>query len=378
MLPTKPLHVGLNLVFLVPGETGGMEVYARELIRRLAARNDLRLTAFVNREASGGDWGEGVREVAVPVRARRRLEWVIGEQRHLPRLAREAGCDLVHSLASTGPLRGPFVRVATIHDLNYKLVPEAHFGVRRLGMGLLVPASARRSHRIIVDARATGADLEQHLGVPRDKIDVVPLGVSQEPPADPTPEARLRSQLGLGERPILLSVSAKRPHKNLIRLLEAHALLDGAARPVLVVPGYPTQHEEELVARARSLGTLEHVRFPHWVDQGDLEGLYEAATAFAFPSLHEGFGLPVLEAMRRGVPVACSDRSTLPEVAGTAALLFDPEDGNAIHRALERLLADEPLRERLRVDGRERAARFTWEATAAGTADVYRRAMGLR
>jgi len=373
------MHVGLNLVFLVPGETGGMETYARELIPRLARLDGLDLTAFINTETAAtgeGPWFD-IPNRTVPVKARNRVQWVRGEQQHLPRMAAQAGCELVHSLASTSPLTGRFRRVTTIHDLNYKLVPEAHFGVLRLGMGVLVPASARRSHRIVVDARATAADLERHLGVPPSKIDVVPLGVSAEPLATPTPESRLREKLELGELPILLSVSAKRPHKNLVRLLEAHAQLDSASRPVLVIPGYSTPHEQELIDRAHALGTAAQVRLPAWVSGNDLEGLYAAAAGFAFPSLHEGFGLPVLEAMRRGVPVACSDRSTLPEVAGDAALLFDPTDVASLRAALERLLHDSGLRARLREAGRARASLFSWDVTATATAAVYRRTLAL-
>ena len=371
------MRVGLNLVFLVPGETGGMEVYARELIPRLAAIDGVEPIAFVNREAGEGEPGpwHDIPHETVPVRARNRFEWVRGEQQHLPAMASRAGCDVVHSLASTAPLRGGFVRVTTIHDLNYKLVPDAHFGLLRLGMGVLVPAAARRSHRIVVDARSTADDVERHLGIAAEKIDVVPLGVGQEPIVVPTPERELRERLRLGDRPILLSVSAKRPHKNLMRLLEAHAQIEQATRPMLVLPGYSTPHETELIARAASLGSADHVRFPHWVDQPDLEGLYAAAVAFVFPSLYEGFGLPVLEAMRRGVPVACSNRSTLPEVAGDAALLFDPEDDEAIHSALIRLLADGELRKRLRAAGPARAALFDWDATATATAESYKRAL---
>jgi glycosyltransferase involved in cell wall biosynthesis len=371
------MHVGLNLVYLVPGETGGMEVYARELIPRLAAIAGLRVTAFVNREAAEGEhgpWHDVAHEV-VPVRARNRVEWVRGEQQHLPRMAACAGCDVVHSLASTAPLRGRFVRVTTIHDLNYRMVPEAHFGLLRLGMGVLVPAAARRSQRIVVDASSTVDDVVRHLHVAREKVDVVPLGVGQEPTAAATAERELRERFDLGERPVLLSASAKRPHKNLIRLLDAHARIDAAKRPMLVLPGYSTPHEAELIAHAARLGTSDHVRFPSWVDQPDLEGLYALATAFVFPSLYEGFGFPVLEAMRRGVPVACSNRSTLPEVAGDAALLFDPEDGEAIHAALVRLLGDGELRARLRSAGPVQAARFNWDATATATAAVYERAL---
>jgi glycosyltransferase involved in cell wall biosynthesis len=369
------IHVALNLVYLVPGEIGGMETYARELLPRLAARDDVRVTALINREAlaAGGPWLD-VPNVLIPVHARSRIEWVRGEQQYVPRAAARAGADLVHSLASTAPLHGSVRRITTIHDLNYKLVPEAHFGVRGLGMRVLVPASARRSQRIIVDAESTRRDLVEHLGVPAGKVDVVPLGASPAAAATPSESGDLRARLGLGGRRVLLSASAKRPHKNLARLLRALAAIDAERRPLLVIPGYPTAHEAELRELAGELAIAGDVVFPAWVSDADLEGLYADADAVVFPSLYEGFGLPVLEAMQRGVPVATSDRSSLPEVAGGAALLFDPEDTDAIRAAIERLLDDAALRERLRAAGRERAAAFTWERTAELTAAAYERA----
>ena len=374
------MRVGLNLVFLVPGETGGMETYARELVPRLAARDDLDLVAFVNEEAAAagdGPWGDVVPMEVVPVRARSRAQWVRGEQQHLPALAARAGVDVLHSLASTAPLRGPFTRVTTIHDLNFKLVPGTHFGLLGLGMGVLVPAAARRSHRIVVDASSTRDDLVRHLGTDPAKVDVVPLAAAP-PSARPRPEAELRRELGLGDRAVVLSASARRPHKNVARLLDALAGLPPAERPVLVVPGYPTSYEADLRARAAAVGVEGDVVWPAWVSGEDLEGLYALATCVVFPSLHEGFGLPVLEALQRGVPVACSDRSSLPEVAGDAALLFDPEDVGAIRTALERLLRDGDLRADLARRGREQAARFSWERTAELTAASYARARSQR
>jgi glycosyltransferase involved in cell wall biosynthesis len=311
----------------------------------------------------------------VPVRASNRLEWVRGEQQHVPRLAAREGCVLIHSLASTAPLRSRARRVTTIHDLNYKLVPEAHFGIRGLGMRVLVPAAVRRSHRIVVDAASTRDDLVRHLRTPAAKIDVVPLGVTERAPVAPTPAAQLRARFGLGQRAVLLSVSAKRPHKNLERLLEAVAGIPPERRPALVLPGYPTPHEAELRARAAALGLDSTVVFPAWLPAQDLEGLYLMADAFVFPSLYEGFGLPVLEAMARGVPVAASRRSSLPEVAGAAALLFDPEDVVEMRTAIERLLGDLAERERLRAAGFERVRGFSWERTAELTLASYERAL---
>ena len=146
---------------------------------------------------------------------------------------------------------------------------------------------------------------------------------------------------------------------------------------MLVLPGYPTWHEAELRARAAELGVAQDVRLLGWLDAGELEGLWQVARAFVYPSLYEGFGLPVLEAMARGVPVASSSAASLPEVAGDAALLFDPHDERAIASAIERLVTDRGEAERLRVAGRERAAMFTWERSARLTLETYARTLGL-
>ncbi|MEA2479170.1 MAG: hypothetical protein QOJ07_1092, partial [Thermoleophilaceae bacterium] len=318
------MHVGLNLVYLVPGEIGGMETYARELIPRLVSeRPDLKLTAFVNREAAkagGGPWGELIPAVTIPVRATNRIEWVRGEQQLLPVAARRAGVDLVHSLATTAPAWGAFRRVATIHDLIYKRYPEAHLGLRTLGMRALVPLAVRSSHRVIAISQSTRNDLRELFGTPAGKIDVVPHGTGATPAGEPAPEAELRARHALGERRVLLSASAKLPVKNLKRLIDALALIPPGRRPVLVLPGYPTPYEAELREHGRAAGVDADIRWLGWVADAELEGLYAIAGCFVFPSLYEGFGFPVLEAMRRGVPVACSDRASLPEIAGDAAL----------------------------------------------------------
>jgi len=311
----------------------------------------------------------------VPVRARRRVEWVRGEQTLLPSLAARSGVDLVHSLASTAPVWGRFRRVVTIHDLAYRIVPEAHLGVAGLGMRVLVPGAAHRAHRIITDSDSTRADLLRFHRLDARRIDTVPLGVRVAAHRDVAPAADLRARLRLGDRAVLLSVSAQRPHKNLARLIEAVALLAPAQRPVLVVAGYETAYGAELRERAAALGVTDDVRIPGWLADRDLEGLYALAAAVACPSLYEGFGLPVLEAMARDVPVLTSDRGSLPEVAGDAALTVDPLDARAIAEGIGRLLTDTRLAGELRMKGRERVKRFTWAATAAGTLAAYERTL---
>ena len=370
------MRVGLNLVYLVPGETGGMETYARELIPALrGAAPGLELVAFVNREtASGppGPWHEHCDCVPVPVNARRRIEWVKGEQANLPRLAR-GRVDLVHSLASTAPWWGRFRRVTTIHDLIYRHESSAHFGLNALGMRALIPLAARRSDRVIAVSQTTGRDVAAHLPVDEARIDVVPNGVrpSTRKPGDP---AALRERMSAAGRPLVLSPSAKRPHKNLARLLDAIAALP-APRPLLVLPGYPTPYESELRRQTAELGLLDDVRFEGWLEEERMEELYAAADLVVLPSLHEGFGLPVLEAMVRGIPVACSGRGALAEVAGDAAVTFDPERTEEIAAAIARVLGDSDLAARLRSAGRGRAAAFSWERTARLTVQSYERAL---
>jgi glycosyltransferase involved in cell wall biosynthesis len=372
------MHVGLNLVFLTPGEQGGMETYARELIPELvAAAPEHRFTCFVNRDAATADgpWRGLTGSVIVPVSARSRVQWVRGEQLLLSPLARRAGVDLLHSFASTAPAWGPFHRVVTIHDLIYRTLPEAHPGIRALGMRVLVPLAAHRSHRVIADSEATAADVRRYLHVAPDRVDVVALGIGTGAQTTALPESDVRMMIGAGTRPIVVSVSAKLAHKNLLRLIGALAAIPGAERPLLVLPGYATPHEAQLRERASTLGVSGDVCFLGWVSARELEGLYAVASAIVLPTLAEGFGLPVLEAMARGVPVACSDLPVLREVAGDDALFFDPRSEAAIAQAITRVLGDPDLALGLRTAGPARAARFSWRRAAEQTLAVYERAV---
>ncbi len=365
-------RVGLNLLYLAPGNTGGMETYARALVPRLpAAWPQARFTVFAGCELAAEwrrhPWHRAVGLVEVPVSASTRVRRAVAEQTLLAGALARHRVDLVHSLASTTPLLVRARTVVTVHDLIYKRFPDAHAGLLARGVALLVPLAARRADRVITESWATAEDLGRFLGVPAEKVDVVPGGPGADLAAAPTPETELRERLGLPAGPLVLSPSAHRPHKNLERLIEAMRSVDAT----LVLPGYATPFDAEL--RERADGT--RVVLTGWLSDADLEGLYRLATCLAFPSLAEGFGLPVLEAMRRGLPVACADATSLPEVAGDAALLFDPLETGAIAGALRRLIGDEGLRHDLAARGRERAERFSWEKAAEETVASYRSAL---
>lgn len=378
---TRPqaLRLGINLLYLVPGETGGTEVYARELVPQLAAlRPGEPISLFACEELAEelrtNPWCEEQRLVALPVPGRTRARRVAGEQTLLPLAVSRSGVDVLHSLATTAPAVLTAKNVVTIHDLIYKHFPETHSGLLGRGMSMLVPLSARRATRIVASAEAVRDDMVRFLGTPPEKIDVVYHGAGAEPTATPTEERELRARLQLGRSPIVFSPSAKRAHKNLGRLIDAFARVDGDPAPVLVIPGYATGLEEDLVGRARAAGVEDRVRFTGWLSQEDLEGIYRAAEFMAFPSLAEGFGFPVVEAMRRGTPVLTSNVPTLAEVSAGAALTVDPLSVDDLAAAMNRLIADPALRADLVERGRVRAAELSWERCAELTMATYRRA----
>jgi glycosyltransferase involved in cell wall biosynthesis len=367
------VHVAYNLLHLVPGETGGAEVYARRLLPALRkAEPGLGMTLFLGGLAAREDWGDDVEVVALRFDPRSRVRRVLAEQTLLPAAVRRAAPDLLHNVFNTAPGATPLPQVTTIHDLVYKRHPETH-GLLAKGVEILVPLAARRSERVITDSDASKSDLVRFLDLAADRIDVAPLGPGLPGDANGPPPVELRRRLELGDEPIVLSVLAKKPHKNAVRLIEAFARVPEG---VLLIPGYSTGYERELEEQVDAAGLGERVRLLGWVDDALLDGLYRAADCFVFPSLAEGFGLPVLEAMIRGAPVACSNTTSLPEVTGDAALLFDPLDVEAIAVSIRRVLEDLELAGRLRAAGRQRARRFTWEETARQTLASYRKALG--
>jgi glycosyltransferase involved in cell wall biosynthesis len=374
-------RVALNLLHLVPRETGGGELYARRLIPALLeARPGIELTLFASHEAVGSlaaePWAGDVRIVHVHVTGRSRPRRVLAEQTLLPSAVRRVQPQLLHNLFTTAPVFPGVPQVTTILDVIYKRFPETHHGVFSRGLALLVPLAAIRSRRVLTLSEAARDDIVRFLHVDRAKVDVAHLGPGRTDGVVPRPPDEVRRELDLGDDPVALTVSAKRPHKNIPRLLEALALIPAERRPLLVVPGYHTAFEDDLRQRARELGVLERVRFTGWVDDATLEGLYDLAALFVFPSLAEGFGLPVLEAMLRGTPVACSDTTSLPELTGEdGALLFDPESTEEIAAAMDKLLTDPELRERLVAAGRARSEPFDWDATARATLASYDRAL---
>jgi glycosyltransferase involved in cell wall biosynthesis len=307
-----------------------------------------RITAFVGttvpRDILEAPWADEVDWVKFPVPPVGAVRQLGVQFAAMPAIALRRRLDVVHGLANLVPPLAPRVAtVATLLDVTWIHYPTTMERRATRGMKVLAPMCARAADRVIAISHAAKTDITRTLSLDPAKVDVTPLGIRLEPPARRLPEDEVRRRFELGDGPVVLCVAQKRVHKNLAALVQAVAeVRDPAVR--LVLPGSPTPYEQELRSLAAGLGVDDRVRFPAWIDDDDLEGLYGIASCFVLPSLAEGFGLPVLEAMRRDVPVACSNVSSLPEVAADAALLFDPHDVGAIARGIKALVTDEELR----------------------------------
>ncbi|MBU0608938.1 MAG: glycosyltransferase family 4 protein [Armatimonadetes bacterium] len=291
----------------------------------------------------------------------------------LPRRLRADGADVFAAPYLVPPL-SPCPTVVTIHDLAYRLLPELYPPQRsRLRSGLIT-LSARRARAVITDSESSRRDLLRLMRLPEAKVHVVPLAQAEHfTPGDvAAARSRIRDLFGVGE-PFILTVGYSSPRKNVPRLLETVAAATAGplrAASVIVVgrPGLDTADD----LHARFPGLAGRLRFTGWIETDDLVALYRAAGVFAFPSLHEGFGLPVLEAMACGTPVVTANTTSLPEVAGDAAMLVDPLDTGALAEALTAVLGDAALARDLRERGLRQAARFSWAETARQTYEVYR------
>lgn len=372
-------RIGVNLLFLLPNR-GGREMAGRQLLGAIhELEPELELLVYAGPSAIAElrrteAWAEGatlrstpVPVGSVPVRVGAELTW-------LPTQARRDGVQLLHSLGNTAPARLQVPSVMTIHDLHYHRFPDIQDRQTRVGLQILVRTAARHSKRIICPSRASKEDVVEILGIDPERVHVIPHGPGR-PAAAPLAEDELRSRHRLGAAPLIFCPAVGFIYKNMARLLEAFALIAPDSDAILVQAGWPAREGDALRARADELGIGDRVRFLGWVDDATVESLYGASRLLVTPSIAEGFGLPVLEAMCRGLPVACSGISALPEVAGDAAETFDPYDERAIAAALMRLLEDRDRREELIARGRRQAACFSWERAARETLDVYEHAI---
>lgn len=364
--------VGLNLLYMLPGIVGGTETYAAGLLHGLSHTDGAdRFVVFLNLESAEWPLPEDprFRRVVCPVRAVSRTRRYRYEQFRLPAQALADGVDLLHSLGYVAPLRLGCPSVVTVHDVHHLAHGRLREWPRRFLLAQVVRRSVRRAAAVIADSRYARDAVARAYDVPAGSIEVVPLA----------PNPRLSSQrripgatpaLPSDHGPYLLAFGGITPNKNLERLLQAYTVArnrHGIPQRLVVVGRLPSSVRAQYTAGVVATGYL---------DEPELARVLEDADALVFPSLYEGFGLPVLEAMAVGVPVICSDATAIPEVAGDAAVYFDPRDTEDMASKIARVAHDEALRGDMAARGRVRAAGFSWERAARETLAIYRRVLG--
>jgi len=369
----SPLRVAIDVTTAVT-QRAGVGRYTRELVGALAALpNGPDLRPFYAAPQAAYPLGAGTNPASIPRTVRAwRLETLA---RHLLRRPADGpwdGADVYHAPDVVYPPVGAIPVVATVHDLSYIVYPEYHTRLNGGYLRLLTPTLLRRARLIIAVSDATKRDLVERAGVSEGKVRVVYSGLAapfmRRPPLERLDEARRRYNL---PEAFILSVGTLEPRKNLAGTLRAYGLLRArlaGAPPLALVGGSGWRLDEE------GLSGVD-VRRLGYVPDEDLVALYAACDLFVYPSLYEGWGFPVAEALALGAPTITSTTSSLPEVAGDAALLVDPRDPAAIAAAMEEALADTATGARLRAAGPARARRFSSERWAADTLQVYREAI---
>lgn len=372
---TPPVSsVALNAMFLAPGDSGGPETYLRELLGALAAEYPaLRISVLTTKAGERSLRADGFADLAglhaFPADEYQRLRRQFAEQLLVQLHARRERVDLLHSLASTAPVRTPGLRsVVTLHDVTFMHTPT--FGrVTTWGMTQVVRRAARDADALIAGSAAARDDICATLELDPARFTVVPHGVAMAPRAAPAAEAPLRERLGLSGGRVVLCVAAVRPHKNQELLIRALPML--AEDVTLVLAGRHEPYAKRVRELAAELGVSGRVRLTGYLSDAELERLWTLAECAVFPTRAEGFGLPVLEAMARGLPVACSDIAVLHEVGGELPHYFDPSDPSAAAAAIAAGLRDDDRGRR----GIEWAAGFSWAEAARGTMEAYERAL---
>ena len=377
-MTTARVRVGVNLLWLVPGDVGGSEDYALSLVRELAGADEIDIVVFCQpalRQAYP-DLDGLATVVPGPGRGQVRSLRLFWENSWLPYQARRLHLDVLHHLGGTLPFvgtSGAAPSVLTVYDLQPLVHPERFRRVKRLWLRAVLPRSAHRARVVLTLSEHVRQQVVSHLGTPAHQVLVVPPGVREASTAAADAVAATRARYGL-PGPLLLYPAISYPHKNhdvLVRALPA--VLEHHPEATLVLTGRPGPNDQHIDELARELGVRYAVRRLGRIPRCDLDALFAAAAALVFPSIHEGFGLPLLEAMARGRPILAADASAIPEIVGSNGLLLGPEDHEAWAEAIVELLGH-PADAAALADAATRGAkRFRWDETTPTLVALYQR-----
>ena len=375
------MRIGINALYLLPGRVGGTEVYIRNLVKwllKIDAENEYFI--FINKESAGifEEFSPRLNIVMCPIHAQRRPVRVLWEQIALPMQIKKRNIDLLLSAGMTAPFLCPARSVLVLYDLQHVNQPWNFPKVFLFFLKALIYLSAKTSDSIITISEKVKGDIVKHYGIPPERVHAIHIGIDTgsffiRKPAELKPvidKYRLPSRF-------ILYPAASLPHKNHERLLEAFKTVKKEEKTLkLLLTGARDYGHENIERKIKELDLKDDVIFLGWLPHEDMPAIYCASTLLIFPSLHEGFGMPVIEAFASGVPVVCSDIEPLKEIAEGAALFIDPYNPESIAEGILKVLNDGKLRQELIKNGLERAKNFRWEVLAEKTLSVLNSSSG--
>ena len=374
------MRIGIDATAM-PRQPVGAGIYMINLVRTLAElKKDFDLIVFHHRSANEQlGPGNNHKFLSVEITDRSPAARIIWEQAFLPQLARRYKLDLLHSLHYTRPYFLPCASVVTFHDMTFFLYPMLHTRAKRLLFPLAMRASAKRANALIAVSENTRQDVIRMMGIPSEKIFTTQLGVIEDfrPITDTSNTQEISRKYKLPEK-FILYVGLVEPRKNIPLLLRSfNELVAQGLTQDLVIVGRPGWSFEEVFDLVENLNLTPRVHFPGYISRQELPFVYNLAALFVYPTLYEGFGLPVLEAMACGIPTVTSRVASIPEIIGDAGIMVPPGDQPALTQAMREVLTNDRLRQELTHRGPQRAIKFTWKRTAEETLKVYRQVLKI-
>ncbi len=377
------MRIGINALYLRPGKVGGTETYLLNLLHELSAldtRNDYFL--FMNQKCL--DTFEHLppawKKIVCELSPRWKPFRVFWEQWKLPRLAQDYSIELLHSPSYVSPIPGDYAKIVTLFDMHYHYYPETFSLAKRIYWNRYIPQSAKQVDMILTLSDCSKKDIHKILKIPENKIRVTPAAVAED-------YLMTRTQNEISEflkskaiqQPYILSIATFNRHKNLNGLIRCFSKLkESYSCPhKLVLAGVRGNYYSQILNEIQKSNYKKDIQILDYLPIKDLPLLYQGADLFVLLSYFEGFGLPILEAMAGGTPVLCSNRTSLPEVAGDAAILVDPDDESSIVNSLIDLLEKPELRKSLSDKGKEQVKKFSWKKMAELTLSAYQDAFKL-
>ncbi len=362
----KGKRVGINSLFFIPSKVGGTEIFLRNQIEQLSKRDNKNIYyIFANNENAKvfNKLPNNFNVVLCPVNGSNRFLRIFWEQIGLPLQCLFYKLDLLHSPGYTTPILTHCKKITTIFDLNYHFFPEDFSKLQLIIYKILIPLGAKVSDKILVHSYKSESELSKVLKVDKEKIEVIYPGVSEDF-AKKISETKIKSVLAKHKitKRFILSNAVSHPHKNLSSLIEAYVELFKKNKkiPDLVLLGFPGREQGKInkIIKREKLG--KRIIFTGWVDSVDVPSFYKAAKIFVFPSLYEGFGLPLIESMASGTVLLTSKYSCIPEIVANGGVIIDTKKPKEIATNIEILLKNKELRKRIIKKGLLRAKDFSW------------------